>query len=117
MPSWPGTLPSYVQEGAFSELPQNVTLETEMDVGPAKIRRRFTKATRKFQCQLFMTSAQVTTFETFWETTLIGGSVTFDWVHPRTRAAATCRFRNPRYQISTTGGGGTNIVSFVLEVL
>ena len=117
MAAWPGTLPSYVQEGGFNEIPQSTSIESEMETGPAKARRRFTRATRKFQCQMHMTSAQVTTFETFWETTLFGGVDVFTWVHPRTRSAANVRFRNPRYNIGTIGGGGTCVVSFILEVV
>lgn len=119
MAAWPSapTLPQFVEEGGFSEIPQTNAVESEMDVGPAKTRRRFTRSTRKFQCQMRMTSAQVTSFETFWETTLVGGIDVFTWVHPRTRSAANVRFRNPRYQISTQGGGAVNIVSFILEVM
>lgn len=118
MPAWPGTLPAYVQENGFTEIPMPVSIESEMDIGPAKIRRRFTKAPKRFQCQMMMTGAQVTTFETFWETTLLGGVLPFDWVHPRTRVAQTnnVRFRNPRYQIGTMGGGGTCVVSFIIEI-
>jgi hypothetical protein len=117
MAAWPGTLPSYVQESGYVEMPQATSIETSMDIGPAKTRGRFTRKITKFQCVLYMTQAQVATFETFWETTLNRGIDFFDWVHPRTRVAASIRFRNPRYQIGSIGAGGTAPVSFVIEIV
>jgi hypothetical protein len=115
-PTWPTTLPQYVQEGAYSETIQDQTIESQMDSGPAKIRRRFTKSIRKFSISLMMTSAQVDTFETFWQSTVKGGSLPFDWVHPRTRASATLRFRNPAPNYTVNGGGAAIIVGFTLEI-
>ncbi len=114
--SWPGTLPSYALEGGYQERFQDQTIESQMDTGPAKIRRRFTKAIRFFSITMLMTPSQVDTFETFWNTTLKGGSLPFDWLHPRTRAAMSFRFRKPAP--SYTVIGGTNVqVSFTLEVV
>lgn len=114
--TWPVSLPTYVQEGGYQERFQDQTVESQMDAGPAKIRRRFTKAIRFIGVQLLMTSSQVGDFETFWQTTCKGGSLPFDWVHPRTRSATTFRFRNPAPTFSTVGG--TNVmVNFTLEVI
>jgi len=104
-------------EGAFSERIQDQTIESQMDTGPAKIRRRFTKSLRTFSIQLMMTPAQTTTFESFWQNDCKGGSIPFDWVHPRTRAAATLRFRNPAPTIQSTGSGAANVVGFSLELV
>lgn len=115
-PTWPASLPQYVQEGGYQETLQDQTVESNMETGPAKIRRRFTKSIRKFQISMLMTPAQATAFEAFWQDTVKGGSIPFDWVHPRTRAAATLRFRNPAPQFSTVGGTNVN-VSFNLEII
>jgi hypothetical protein len=115
--TWPGTLPVYVQEGGYSESLQDQTIESQMDAGPAKIRRRFTKSLRKFEITMQMTAAQLTTFETFWNDTLKGGSLPFDWLHPRTRVAATLRFRLPAPKIQTVGSGAMNVVQFNLEII
>ena len=117
MPTFPTSLPQFVQEGGYSEQIQDQTIESQMDTGPAKIRRRFTKSLRRFSMQLMLTQAQVSTFEAFWQDDCKGGSLPFTWVHPRTRAAATMRFRNPAPQYSTQGGGGSVIVSFVVEII
>ena len=116
-PVWPVTLPAFAQEGGFSETIQDQTVESNIDSGPAKIRRRFTKSLRKFAITMYMTPAQVTTFETFWQTTVKGGSIAFDWLHPRTRVAATLRFRTPAPSYTTVGGGAVVVVTFTLEII
>lgn len=115
-PTFPATLPQYVQEGGFSEQIQDQTIESQMDTGPAKIRRRFTKSLRQFSLQMMLTPAQTDTFEAFWQDDCKGGSLPFVWVHPRTRVPSTMRFRLPAPQISTQGGGAANIVSFTVEL-
>ncbi len=116
-PTFPTTLPQYVLESGYSETLEPQTVESQMDTGPAKVRRRFTKSIQKFSVQMLLTPAQTDTFLAFWQTTCLGGSIPFDWVHPRTRTALTMRFRNPPPTISTTGGGTANAVSFTLEAL
>jgi hypothetical protein len=115
-PTWPATLPQFVLEGGYQESLQDQTIETQMEAGPAKIRRRFTKSLRRFQMSLMLTSAQAATFETFWQTTCKGGSIPFDWVHPRTRVATAMRFRNPAPQF--TSFGGINVIAqFNVEII
>lgn len=115
-PTWPVTLPQYVLEGGYQEQLQDQTIETQMEAGPAKIRRRFTKSLRRFQINLLMNSTQAAAFETFWQTTCRGGSIPFDWKNPRTQAAATMRFRNPAPQFSSVGGVNV-MVQFNVEVI
>lgn len=115
-PTWPASLPQYVQEGGYQEQLQDQTVESQMDTGPAKIRRRFTKSIRKFQITLLMTAAQADAFETFWQDTCLGGSIPFNWVNPRTRVPATLRFRNPAPQFSTVGGANV-LTQFNVEII
>jgi hypothetical protein len=114
---WPSTLPQYVQESGYGETIQDQAIESSVESGPAKIRRRFTKSIRRFQCVMYMTPSQADTFENFWQNTVKGGSLSFSWVHPRTRQAAVLRFRNPAPQLSTMGGGATVVYSFTLELV
>jgi phage-related protein len=115
-PTWPTTVPQFVLESGYQEKYQDQVMESTMDAGPAKLRRRFTKSLRTFQVTLQMTATQAAAFETFWGTTCKGGSLAFDWVHPRTQAAATYRFRNPAPQFSSVGGVAVR-VSFTLEII
>jgi hypothetical protein len=110
---YPSTLPQFVLEQGYSEKFQNQTIESSMDSGPMKSRRRFTKAIREFSITLQLTAAQKATFEDFWLTTLRGGSLPFEWVHPLTRTVMSFRFKNPAPQFSVIGGVYTR-VSFTL---
>jgi len=93
--SWPGTLPQAPDFSTFQETSPNVALRTQMDVGPPKLRRRSTAGIRPFTMSFLMTQTQVATLETFYQTTLTGGTAAFDWTHPRTGSAASFRFVTP----------------------
>ena len=103
MAAWPNSLPEYVQDNGYSEQFVDQAMENQMSVGPAKVRRRFTKVTRRFTMTVRMTSSQVDTFDTFWQSTLHGGTLPFDWVHPRTRGAMSFQFKNPAPRYSAAG--------------
>ena len=47
----------------FTEQAPNTVIRSQMEAGPAKVRRRFTSGTRNFDCQLYLSPAQV---ETHW---------------------------------------------------
>ena len=102
--SWPGTLPQFVLEQGYSESLPDLVVESQMDAGPAKIRRRHTAASRRFTMVVQLDPAQAAIFETFFEDTLKGGVEPFDWVHPRTRAARVFRFRRPPPSFQSVGG-------------
>jgi trans-aconitate methyltransferase len=114
---WPVALPSYALEAGYQESLEDQTIETQMDSGPVKVRRRFTTAFRKYQLVIQMDAAQMAIFETFYLDTLQGGSLPFDWVHPRTRAAKTFRFRRPPPSLAPIGGTQYCRVTMSLESL
>ncbi len=98
-PTWPASLPQRVAVDGYGEGPPDTTVRSRMDAGPAKVRRRFTAGVRPLSLQLDLDGAQVETLDGFFEATLLGGALAFDWVHPRTQAAATLRFvRPPAYR-------------------
>lgn len=113
-PSWPGTLPGYVLEQGFGESLAEQVLESPMEVGPAKRRRRYTRNNRVFTASMMMTDSQSASFESFYYTTLIGGTLPFDWVHPRLQTAMTFVFRRPAPKI-TELKGESRTWSFALE--
>jgi len=92
-PVWPAGLPQDVLTDGFGEQLAEVVLRTQMDAGPAKMRRRFTAGVRVFNVATSLTRTEAATFETFFGTTLLGGALAFDWVHPRTLATVAFRFR------------------------
>lgn len=95
MPTWPttGNFPQNVQYAGYQEDTPLSTIRTSMDIGPQKIRQRFTAAVRPFKVTLSLTTAQVATLDAFFLTTCSGGALSFTWNHPRTGAAGTFRFK------------------------
>ena len=93
--AWPGTLPDYLllenSAGAFGDN----TIRSKMDAGPAKLRRRSTAMPDTYTGSQILTSSQLADLETFYKTTLVGGSLTITWKHPRSRAACDMRFLSP----------------------
>lgn len=107
IPTWPGTLPQLVERGFTENVGMNI-LRTPMDAGPAKQRRRSVRPTT-LAVSFMMTTAEVTIFNTFVNTTLAGTS-RFTFTHPRTTTAVevrivptqdgglfTCTYRAPGY--------------------
>lgn len=94
MPSWPGILPSAPLLGHRESAP-DVVVRTEMDAGPAKLRRRFTAGVRPMQVPLVLSDAQVDALDDFYVITLAGGTLRFDHKHPRTGAVVRWRFIAP----------------------
>ncbi len=88
------------------------TLETQMDAGPPKARRRFSAGERKLDIKMIMTEAQVVTLDAFYVSTLSGGALTFDYTHPRTSSLETYRIASLSYKHRTKG---TYNVSFQLK--
>jgi hypothetical protein len=77
--NWPSTLPqAWLQDGYQETLPETA-VRTEMDVGPAKVRRRFSVQVTPIQARMLMTTAQKGYLETFYNTTTVGGALSFNF--------------------------------------
>ncbi len=114
MASWPGTLPSAPLANSFIETLPDLAIRTEMDVGPAKMRRRSTAGPRPCQMSFLMTAAQVAALDTFYVTTIKSGADSFTFTHPRTGVSGTWRIVNPPRWKST---GVLYQVSIDMELL
>ena len=62
-----------------------------MDVGPAKVRKRATSATTKYQLSFEMDNTDVNTLTTFFNTTINDGADSFDMSDPRNGGTETFR--------------------------
>jgi len=114
MAVWPVTLPQRVQAAAFEEIPADLTIRTQMDSGPAKVRRRWSAKPRLFSFRLLFTGTQTETLDAFYYTTLDAGVDAFDWVHPRTLTAGSFKLVTPpRY---SAAGAGMFFATFQLEL-
>lgn len=87
---WPLTVAP--QQDGYNETPPNTALATEMNAGPQKVRLRYTAGPRRFMLAYHLTKAEVATLDTFFVTTSRGGTLEFDWTHPRTGASVEARF-------------------------
>jgi len=101
---WPVSLPQEPLAQGFSEQAPSTVIRSQMEAGPPKVRRRFTAGVRNIECQLRLTPAQVDTLDSFFDTTVAGGSLSFDWKHPRSGAAVTLRFVEPPSYTPLTRG-------------
>lgn len=75
---WPTALPQLLVE-AYSETMGKESIRTQMDAGPAKMRKRFTAAPRPLASKILLPVSDVPLFEGFYYETLQGGSLPFDW--------------------------------------
>ena len=86
MSSWPTSLPQTVLVSGKSGKQLDNRIVTSMETGKPKIAIRYTAVPTNYNVRLVLTSAQVDTLMAFYNTV-----IEFDWVHPRTNNAATCR--------------------------
>lgn len=99
MAVWPGTLPVIPLVAGYKESPPDVLIRTQMDAGPARVRPRYTAGVRPIIGEIVCTPTQVATLDTFYVTTLLQGSLPFDWISGRTGATVAYRFvKPPTYQ-------------------
>jgi hypothetical protein len=104
--SWPPTLPAFVLQEGFEENLPDGKIETQMDVGIAKMRRRYTAAPSSVNVSIYITVDQYQIFRDFYINTLGMGSKRFLRPNPITGAVEEYRFRNPPPTIRPYGGGG-----------
>lgn len=112
MPTWPSGLCPLIN--TFKESPPDNAIRTEMDRGPAKMRRRTTANVRPVAFSMFLKPAQVQTLDDFYMNDTFSGVEPFDFQHPRTKQYVKARFTAmPQYTNRSTGYD----VSIALEIL
>ena len=116
MAIWPITLPTEPIIDSLRETPPNLLQRTEMDAGPAKVRRRFTAGVRKFEVAYMFSPDEMTIWENFYENTISDGALSFTYPHPRIWGTfITVRLTEvPDYK---SKGGGYYDISLKLEEL
>ena len=98
MPTWPATLPVPPLAEGYREITANTLVRTEMEQGPAKIRRRTTAGVARLSLAYLLSTEDIQTLEDFIQTDLSGGARGFSFTHPRTGHPIICRFRQlPEY--------------------
>lgn len=112
---YPAGLPQVLADRDYREQPPDTALRTEMDQGPAKVRRRFTAGVRPVTGRLDLSEAQVEILDGFYVTDLAGGTLRFDWVNSRNRVAGELRFVGP--PVYTPLGGDRWRADLSLEIM
>lgn len=94
--AWPGSgFPTKFLYDGYSERWAENIVRSNMDVGPAKVRRRSTAGVRRFTCSQVLTKTQVATMQTHYETTCAYGSISTTITDPRTGSSIEVRFVTP----------------------
>jgi hypothetical protein len=78
--NWPASLPQCMEN--YSEKAAPVTVRTNVEEGPPKTRRRFTKRLVRGQVTMTMTITQRNDLDSFFYVDLNGGVLTFNFKHP-----------------------------------
>jgi hypothetical protein len=112
---WPDTLPQSPLADGFRETLPDTALRTNMESGPAKIRRRGTTGISRMTLSFFLDAAGAAALAAFHDDTTAGGTLPFSFPHPRQGDTVSCRFiRTPEiFAIS----GGFFKTAIELEIL
>ncbi len=70
MTTWPASLPQQFERQSVQEEMENNVIETPMDYGPPKRRRRTTTNVSHLSGTMIMSETQIAAFKTFYYTTL-----------------------------------------------
>lgn len=101
---WPVSLQQKLNESGFGISHGDTTIRSDMDIGPAKVRRRFTRGIDNISGSIWLTTSEYTTFRYFYDTTLNGGVNRFEFNHPIDGTLKEYRFSSPPKYTSIGGG-------------
>jgi hypothetical protein len=114
---WPSTLPASPLYDGYSESMPNYTLRSSMDSGPSKVRRKCSALPWMMTVNFNLSASQLSALVTFIETTLIGGTLRFEFSHPRTGSTVECRVAGSDSLMQFAPRGRSWAVALTLEVL
>ena len=92
MANWPTTLQDKVNQAGFRKAFGSTTIRSNVDVGAAKVRRRYTKGIDQYTVNVNLALDEYDTFVNFYDTTINGGVDTFEFLNPLTNTVETFRF-------------------------
>lgn len=113
---WPAFLQDLINAAGFSSEIGETVLRTEMDIGPAKLRRRFTHSIDNYNTEITVYTTDMPAFFTFFNTTLNGGVTPFYFDDPLTGIEEIFRFVGTP-KISPNGSAGWFDISMSWERL
>ena len=93
--TWPASLPTDIITDGFNQQAKPTAIRTQMEAGLDKIRRRYTTEIINSSVSMVITFAQYSTLETFFNTTLKGGVLSFNFTDPADSTEYEYRFLEP----------------------
>ena len=116
---WPVELPIYVLVRGYSEAIADNTHRSGVDAGPAKVRPKGGLIPFPMTVSMECSSEQGGILENFIQSTLIKGTLRFEWTHPRSLEIVEVRFLPSSGKMASIVPVGPVSweVSFSLEVL
>ncbi len=111
MPTFPISGQIVSRDGYNEGILADPTVRSNMDSGDQKARPRFSAVIRTMTGQIEqLTSTQVDSIFTFYDTTCSFGSISFTWTHPRTGVSGTFKFQKRPEVV------GSNGVTFTMSI-
>lgn len=90
--SWPGSLQQTINVDNFGVTFGDTLIRSDVDVGQAKVRSRYTKGVDVYTAQIDLDYSLYQTFKDFYKTTLNNGALTFEFIDPMTGNLEEWRF-------------------------
>jgi|GEM_PF-627877 len=103
MPMWPLILPQRPQQNSYKRTLPNMTIRTDMETGPAKVRWRGGNSPQTVEASYILTDAQRDALETFVMEVVKQGAICFDWPDPE---------HGGDYVLARLTGGNDGALSF-----
>ena len=82
--TWPPTIDKKVLRGGFSQKAVENTIRSTVEAGLDKLRKRYTSPIIKMNVNMWIDFTQYESLETFYNTTLQGGVLSFTFPDPAT---------------------------------
>lgn len=117
MDTWPMSLQQKMNVDGFQYSLGVTTVSTDMDVGPSKVRSRFTDGIDGYQLQHTLDFDDIALFKTFYKTTIANGTLPFLFTDPFTLTEETFRFTPGQVPVVTPLGGRTFTLAMVWDRL
>ena len=103
MDVWPASLQQKLNSSSFQLGWGSTSVRSETDIGPEKVRSRFTDAVDTYSCSVLIDYSEYNTLLVFFKTTLNNGVTPFLFEDPFTQVQSTFRFVSPP-RITPLGG-------------
>ena len=116
MAIWPASLPQQPLQDGYQETEPDLLLRSSMDVGPAKVRRRYTAGVKPYKLSFAISSAHKATFQSFYLGSISSGVYPFTFPDPD-NSASTISIRITKPPLYTSLGGLWQKLEFEAEKL